>query len=352
MISANRYAFQFVAVVVFAFLAQTHAHASQRGWNAGFQRLEIPNGNEPDLDLGVWYPTDAPVVKGGPEPAEQGIAASGAPLAGNHLPLVVISHGGGGTFESHYDTAVALARAGFVVAAVSHRGDSGADQSQVLKLWRRPAQLRRVITYMIQSWPEHARLDPYRIGAFGFSNGGFTVLVAAGGIPDLGKTADYCRANPTHDLCQAMSKGGVSPATVFDHVPPDVWIADPRIKAVVIAAPAFGFAFDKAGLKNVRIPVQLWSAANDRHQPAPWFEDVVRKALPNPPEYHVVPGAGHYDFLPPCGPRLASIVPSICVDPTGFDRAAFHEMFDSEVVRFFRASLNPAHDTMDGSVSL
>lgn len=340
----NRYLLGLAMIFTVLLSVQTGADAHQDARNVGFQKLEIPNGNEPALDLGVWYPTDAPVVSGGTEPFEQGIAASGARVNGHNLPLVVISHGGGGSFVSHYDTAVALARAGFVVAAISHRGDSGADQSQVLKLWRRPAQLQHAITYMLQSWPEHARLNPQKIGAFGFSNGGFTVLVAAGGVPDLGKTAAYCRANPTHDLCQALKNGGASAATVFNDVPPHAWIADPRIKAIVVAAPAFGFAFDKASLENVRVPVQLWGAANDQHQPKPWFEDVVRNALPTPPEYHLVSGAGHYDFLPPCSPHLAAIVPSICADPTGFDRAAFHQMFNLELVRFFRAALNDAHD--------
>ncbi|RUL63272.1 dienelactone hydrolase [Dyella dinghuensis] len=339
----NRYLLRLALIFAVLLLVHTGAQAHQGASNVGFQKLEIPNGNEPPLDLGVWYPTDAPVVSGGTEPFEQGIAASGAPVKGRNLPLVVISHGGGGSFVSHYDTAVALARAGFVVAAISHRGDSGADQSQVLKLWRRPAQLQRAITYMLQAWPDHARLNPQKIGAFGFSNGGFTVLVAAGGVPDLGKTGDYCHANPTHDLCQAIKNGGASAATIFNDVPPHAWIADPRIKAIVVAAPAFGYAFDKAGLENVRVPVQLWGAANDQHQPRPWFEDVVRNALPTPPEYHLVPGAGHYDFLPPCSAHLASIVPSICVDPAGFDRAAFHRMFNAEVVTFFQETLNAAH---------
>src|ERR1700677_759776 len=188
----NRYLLRLAMIFVVLLLVHTGAQAHQDASNVGFQKLEIPNGNEPALDLGVWYPTDAPVASGGREPSEQGIAAPGAAVNGRNLPLVVISHGGGGSFVSHYDTAVALARAGFVVAAISHRGDSGADQSQVLKLWRRPAQLQRTITYMLQSWPEHARLNPQKIGAFGFSNGGFTVLVVAGGVPDLGKTGGDC----------------------------------------------------------------------------------------------------------------------------------------------------------------
>ncbi|TDM82637.1 hypothetical protein, partial [Lactobacillus crispatus] len=94
-----------------------------------------------------------------------------------------------------------------------------------------------------------------------------------------------------------------------------------------------------AGLANVHIPVQLWRGAEDRHQPDPWYEEPVRLALPQPPDYHVVPGAGHYDFLPPCGPHVAAAVPQICADPPDFDRAAFHARFNADVTRFFEANL-------------
>lgn len=49
-------------------------------------------------------------------------AAPGAAIAGNDLPLVVMSHGGGGWYDGHADTARALASAGFVAAAVGHSG--------------------------------------------------------------------------------------------------------------------------------------------------------------------------------------------------------------------------------------
>jgi predicted dienelactone hydrolase len=107
-------------------------------------------------------------------------------------------------------------------------------------------------------------------------------------------------------------------------------------------APAFGFSFDRAGLKDVHIPVQLWRAANDQHQPNPDYEEAVRRALPQAPEYHVVSRAGHYDFLPPCSSALASVAPAICADPLGLDRAAFHRAFNAQIVRFFLTAL-PRH---------
>jgi predicted dienelactone hydrolase len=305
--------------------------------SVGFEEVKIPNGDEPPLTVGIWYPTDAPATQHALGDISQ-VVAPDAPLAGYDLPLVVMSHGGGGSYSGHYDTALALAQAGFVAAAVSHAGDTFDDQSRVLQPWLRVVQLRRLVDYMLGAWPGHARLDAQRIGAFGFSNGGLTVLVAAGGVPDLAAIGPYCEAHPEHDLCAALKHAGVD-VHVGSDVPASVWTHDPRIKAVVVAAPAFGFAFSRAGLNGVHVPVQLWRAAQDRHQPDPYYEEVVRADLPRPPEYHVVENAGHYDFLPACGASMARNRPDICTSLPGFGRAAFHEQFNAEVVRFFRTTL-------------
>jgi len=308
--------------------------------SVGFEVVRVPNGGEPALAAGIWYPTSAEPRDVPLDSFSQHVAPSG-PLKGTALPLVLISHGGGGSYAGHYDTAIALARAGFVMAAVSHAGDTHDDQSKVLMPWRRPAQLSRLIDFMLKDWRGHADIDPQRIGAFGFSNGGFTVLVEAGGIPDLDRIDPYCKANPEHDLCTALAKAGVRSVAEIVHPPRDAWKPDRRIRAIAAAAPAFGFTFDQAGLASVQIPVLLWRAADDRHQPDPWYEEHIRTRLPRPPEYHVEPLAGHYAFLPPCGARLAAAAPEICTDAPGFDRAAFHQRLNAALVSFFDASLRP-----------
>ncbi|WP_374729899.1 alpha/beta hydrolase family protein, partial [Caballeronia terrestris] len=171
--------------------------------NVGFMEVKIANGTEPPLTVGIWYPTNAPAIEHSLGNNTQ-LVAQGAPIEGHDLPLIVMSHGGGGWYDSHYDTALALAHAGFVAAGVSHAGDTFDDQTRVLQLWRRPMQLHRLVDYMLEEWFGHVDLDNARVGAFGFSNGGFTVLVAAGGKPDLSQIAPYCRAHPDHDLCQAL----------------------------------------------------------------------------------------------------------------------------------------------------
>ena len=305
--------------------------------NVGFEEVKITNGEDAPLTVGIWYPTDTPATQHALSDFTQ-VVAPGAAIAGHDLPLVVMSHGGGGWYDGHYDTALALAHAGFVAAALSHAGDTYDDQSRVLQPWVRTAQLRRLVDYMLGEWPSHGRLDAERVGAFGFSNGGFTVLVAAGGVPDLSQIAPYCEAHPDHDLCEALKHAGVD-FHVGSDVPAGVWVHDPRIKAVVVAAPAFGFAFSRAGLSGVRVPVQLWRAADDRHQPNPYYEEAVRAGLPRTPDYHVVENAGHYDFLPPCSALISRKRPDICSSLPGFDRAAFHEQFNADVVQFFQKTL-------------
>jgi predicted dienelactone hydrolase len=302
----------------------------------GFQHFDIPDpqGGAP-LEVGVWYPTDAP---GRPQPLElyTQTVATDAPVEGRHLPLVVMSHGHGGSYAGHYDTAEALAEAGFVAAAVTHNGDSWKDSSRATHLEDRPRQLEVLTDYMLGRWAAHDRLDPARVGAFGFSAGGFTVLALAGGQPDLSRFGPHCRSYPDFADCRIVG------AAKIDVTTPRVWTHDPRVRAVVSASPAVGFAFGKAGLSKVTARVQLWRGEDDPVLPNPYYAEAVRADLPNPPELHVVPHLGHYDFIAPCSEAMAARLPEICAHEPGVDETAFHQGFNRDVVRFFRAELGGA----------
>jgi predicted dienelactone hydrolase len=299
----------------------------------GYQHFTIPDpdGGKP-LEVGVWYPSDAP---GRAQPLDlyTQIVAPDAPVKGQHLPLIVMSHGHGGSFAGHYDTAEALAEAGFVAAAVTHNGDSWRDTSRATHLEDRPRQLEVLINHMLETWRDHGRLDPQQIGAFGFSAGGFTVLALAGGEPDFTRLAPHCRSYPDFFDCRMVAGAKLDLST------PRNWVHDPRVKAVVAASPAIGFAFGKSGLSGVRAKVQLWRGEDDPVLPNPYYAEAVREDLPSTAEMHVVPHAGHYDFIAPCSPTMAERLPDICAHEPGFDPVAFHRAFNREVVRFFRAAL-------------
>ncbi len=307
-------------------LAIVSPAATAQSLQAGFERQVTANGTE----IGIWFPASGTSVRQRLGLYEQDVVPGAGVSDGRH-PLIVISHGTGGDFAGHVDTAVALARAGFVVAALTHPGDNWRDKSRATRIEDRPVALSATITYMVRAWSGRASINANRIGAFGFSAGGFTVLAAAGGKPDMRRFADHCAQNPAFFVCTLLKS---QPRTLSSAWPS---ITDPRIKAIVVAAPAIGFTFDSAGLVGVRIPVQLWRADDDKILPAPFSADAIRAALPNKPEFHAVPGAGHFDFLAPCAD--AASMPQLCQSAPGFDRAAFHERFNREVVRFFSNKL-------------
>lgn len=294
--------------------------------------VSVPDSGHPDLEGGIWYPSSATATPQALGPYQQTVAPGG-PVAVRKAPLVVISHGSGGAFANHYDTALALADAGFVVVAVTHTGDNYRDQSGFTRL-ERPRHIKAVIDYMLSSWPGHDVIDPERIGVYGFSAGGAAALVAIGGIPDASRIAAYCLTHPEEWACQ---KANEHPRSASDE--PISLAHDPRIKAAVVAAPAVGYAFTAEGLSQVKTPIQLWRGDSDEILPHPRHAQNVYDNLPIKPEYHVIPKAGHFVFIAPCPPALASAVPMICRDQEGFDRAAFHVEFNASVVAFFEASL-------------
>jgi predicted dienelactone hydrolase len=307
---------------------------------AGFRFITVPGEDGfPALQAAVWSPCPEQAgevkIRTITLPATENCA-----VPGDKLPLIVISHGYGGSFAGHHDTAEALADGGFVVVALDHPVDAGSgDMSRADTLaafTERPSDVRRMIDYMLTAWPEHAKLDPQNIGFFGFSRGGYTGLVVAGANPDMRRAVALCPAGAPNPSCVELRKNEM-PTPTFTH--------DPRVKALVIADPAFGPLFDPDSLKDVKIPVQLWASAlsgEDRTGGEVTLDHVaaIARDLPVKPDYHLVPNAGHFVFLAPCTPDLAKRRPNICTDRSGFDRTAFHAELDAAALAFFKKHLN------------
>ncbi|AWJ85045.1 dienelactone hydrolase [Azospirillum sp. TSH58] len=278
----------------------------------------------------VWYPTDAPET-----PVERGPftfpVAEGAPVSDGRHPLVIVSHGSGGSAFGHADTAIALARRGYIVAAVHHRGNAFDDNRDAgtERMWRnRPAQLSAALGHVLAEPVLAGRIDGGRVGALGFSAGGYTVLVAAGGAAELERIAAHCRTPPAGEefchLGNARAEGRVEGG-------------GPRVRAAVLMAPV-GVPFSKDGLAGVAIPIRLYRAERDEQIAAAQVED-LRDRLPTPPEYEVVRDAGHFAFLMPIPAAIAPEVGPPAWDPPGFDRAAFHERLNGEIADFFDRAL-------------
>ena len=323
-----------LVVIVLSVVAYVLATGLRTSHPVGFQLVSVGDPKGPPLKVGVWYPANA-----SPRLMLLGMilqyVASDAPVTGEKLPLVVISHGIAGSMASHADTALALANAGFVVAAPLHTGDNYADQHEIGRPnWfaDRSRHVHLTIDYLLKSWRDHGRIDADRIGIFGFSAGGTTALIAIGGEPDAASIESHCAKAPEFACQLFRSKKAALPS-------PDAFVRDPRIKAAVIIAPGAGFAFVPDGLMDVNVPVQLWNGAIDRSVPLDTNAKPVREALGSKAEFHLVPNAGHFAFMIPCGPFGPAV---LCKDAAGFDRKTFHEAFNVEVVAFFKTNLAAA----------
>ena len=313
----------FISAVLLC-LATTIAHA------AGIKFVQIPpDASGPALKAIVWTPCAEPAqeVPVGPYVLK---GRRDCPTVGEKLPLVVISHGHGGSFLGHHDLAETLADAGFVVAAINHPGDTFSDSTRAGEMSvfvERPTDIKRLVDYMLGAAPDAARIDPERIGFFGFSRGGYTGLVLAGGNPDFLHADVACPAKIP--ICEQIRRG---------EVPTDPLTHDARIKAFVLADPLNVFPTAES-LKNVKAPIQLWASQFGGDGVLPRYAPALANTLPHRPEYHLVPNAAHFAFLAPCPAAMKDDAPELCADANGFDRTAFHKQFDEMVLTFFQANV-------------
>ncbi len=298
---------------------------------AGLKFLTVPaDASGPAITVAVWYPSaDKPSpVTFGPFTA---LAAQEGKIEGRSLPLVVLSHGRGGSFVVHHDTAEHLADAGFVVAALNHPGDSALDKSLFYDLsiyMQRPLDVKRVIDYLTGPSPLATTIDPNRIGIYGFSRGGYTALVAIGANPDFALGLPLCQGR-TDKVCDQIRA---------QEYPKEPLMHDRRIKAAVIADPLSVF-FTAAGVAGITIPVQLWGSEKGGDGVEPKSVEALNTALKAPHTFTKVEHAQHFSFLTVCPPKIAEQEPVICKDPPGLDRAQFHEQFNDALTKFFRANL-------------
>lgn len=268
-------------------------------------------------------------------------------------PLVVISHGHGGSDLGHHDLAVYLASHGFIAATLEHPRDNFHDASgdghPEVEIGR-PIQVEAVISMLLDDPHWKTSIDPQRIGVAGFSNGGYTSLLLVGAVPRFTRFMDYCTAHPTDsNQCGGVdafkaeaARHGQTPAQMLAAMQGEFhrWgdPHDPRVKAAFAMAPQ-SLVFDKAGLASIDRPVFLYYGQDDRVLIPRYNALHIAPLIKTLVGIKMIPKAGHYVFLSPCSPQLTRDAPEICLDPPGVDRVAVHRQVDADALAFFRKAL-------------
>lgn len=269
-------------------------------------------------------------------------------------PLILLSHGSGGSAIQLMWLGRYLAAHGYIVAALNHHGNTGIEKylpQGFTLVWERPRDVTAALDLLLADPRFGPRIDKDRIGAAGFALGGYTALALAGGQFNLKAFDDFC-ASPAGDFTCRRQAEFPDARKLFEAMKSTDAVVkeslaragdptqDTRIRAVFAIAPVFGGGFSRRGLKLVKIPVAIVIGDADRVATlatnAQYFVNNIKGA-----ELTILPGGiGHYTFLSDCTAEGRGGLP-ICRDPTGVDRAAVHRATGEKALEFFDRTLNP-----------
>lgn len=311
------------------------------------------------LRTAIWYPGEATATKeetifGGPPEKEIFAPVTVAPgaeisSASPKYPLIVLSHGTGGGAIQMMWLGYYLASRGYIVAAVNHHGNTAAENQPApqgfLLFWERAKDLTVVLDRMLADPTFAARIDRKRIGAAGFSLGGYTVIAIAGGVFSPKEFESFCRSPRRDFTCEPQNEFPAAQRLFEELKKTDPVVQeslrhagdsyrDKRVKRVFAVAPALGSGFTAAGLSKVKIPVRIVIGQADKITPlttnAQRYANLIKGA-----RLTVLPGEiGHYTFLAECNVHGKAVV-DICRDAESVERRAVHQQVAQLAFDFF-----------------
>ena len=313
------------------------------------------SGESGRIPLTVFYPTaqaEQPQKKG---PFEFSLAINAQPNSERH-PLVVISHGSGGSPWFHVDLARTLVENGFVVVMPEHRRDNYKDFSDPgPSSWKmRPAEVSQAIDLIAEDPLLGPVTSTEKVGVYGGSAGGHTALSLAGGQWSPARFRAHCDVHMGEDFSSCVGfitrlNGGwldgikkqvakmvirwrFNDATPYSH-------EDRRIRAVIAAVP-FAADFDLSTLVKPKIPLGLILAGQDINQIPRFHGQAVQIICQTCVTIADLPQAGHGMMLSPLPPlgSADSIAFQLLSDPPGFDRSQLPALHQ-KVADFFKSHL-------------
>ena len=339
------------SIFTLALLACLTATAAQATETLAFKEITLPDQiNDRPLHVSLWYPSadTGPIETIGENKVYYGISAvtDGQPTAAVH-PLVVLSHGYGGSWRNLNWLAAELVQQGYIVAAPDHPGTTSFDRSpeQAAKLWLRPNDLSRVIDAVIKDPSLAGEVAPKRIAAIGHSLGGWTVAELAGARFDSPQFTADCATPISKRACGLAAELGI---TAQADSPLDDDLRDTRIGAVVTLDLGLARGFTANSLVSVMVPALVIGAGIDiGGLPSRIESGYLAEHLPQPTtQYVTISDAMHFSFLQQCKPGAIDLIEEedpgegiVCDDSKGRAREVLHQEVAAQIVDFLAASL-------------
>lgn len=308
----------------------------------GFREIETGAGTQRPLRVSLWYPAEAggSPVSVGENRVFHGIMAvrDAAPEGLNH-PLVVLSHGYGGSWRNLNWLAGRLVAEGYVVAAPDHPGTTtfNRDPEAAAQIWERPRDLSRVIDAVLADPALGARVNGGQIAAIGHSLGGWTVTAAAGARFDTRRFAEDCAKGHSPRACGLLQELGLDNPSI------EADLKDPRIGAFVSLDLGLARGFTPESLNQLSVPALIFGAGVDIGDlPARLESGYLAEHLPaSTARYNEIADAAHFSFMQLCKPGAVELIEEetpgdgiVCKDGRGRSREDLHAAISAEVIDF------------------
>jgi hypothetical protein len=313
----------------------------------------ISSSDEPHLTL--FFPVP-PGTGASPGPLGVMLAKAAKPGILNRR-LIIISHGSGGSPWVHTQLAAVLVQRGYVVAMPAHRGDHFQDSSEPgPESWkRRPHEISASLDRLQADPFWSQQIDFNRVGAYGQSAGGHTVLSLAGGRWSTQRFLAHCKAHLHEDFNACVGAFTRLRGSPLDGL--KTWLArlvlnlrfhndsgenghfDPRIAAVVAGNP-YVADFDPKSLEHPRVPLGIVSTGMDRWLKPKFHSERLIQACKTCDLLVHWPLAGHGALLSPFPSSEGETVKALLTDGEGFDRGVLHSG-DKAIADFFDKQLMP-----------
>lgn len=327
--------------------AASVVHAAE---GIGF-RQTLLNGEGPRaLPVALWYPTQAQAAttRIGDNRVLVGTdAQENASPVSEPRPLLLLSHGYGGSWRSVNWLASMLAAQGYIVAAPDHPGTStGHLSAQQAPLFaQRPRDLTRIIDALTANAQLAGRIDPHRMAAIGHSLGGWTVTALAGARMDPARFAADCQTHATLWACRFVAEHPIAAADVAASM------HDSRVRAVVTLDLGLARGFTPQSLATMRVPMLVIAAGTDvGDMPAAQESGYLMQHLPAAAATYVeIPDAMHFSFMQRCQPGAGALLAAdrpgddiLCKDGGTRPRDAIHQDIAQRVSHFLADALTPS----------
>lgn len=317
------------------------------------------------ISWSAWFPASvgeaaAPMKVGGPaEPwFDVGPVARDAALLSGiaRWPVVLVSHGTGGTAASMGWIGRRLAEHGFVVLGPDHHGNTAVAPYRpegFLCWWERACDLSILLDQMQSEGHFAGHLDTDCVFVVGFSLGCHAALSLLGGITDMDRFRAWAefRGGPlARGPREFPDLGDRFPELMANREPfRSSWrrranaYRDARIRAALLLAPAPPVrAFTEESLAGITAPVGIMIGGADLEAPARDGADWLAGRLAGAEVEHLGPAVGHYVFLPEGTEAGLRDAPGLCVDAPGVSRRAVHEEALAAALRLFGRSASTA----------